>query len=138
VAEFDRGAAPELVLDDAEDTTLLSRDEDPSRVGCFVAAVSFIDKSALDVAARERPGISRVMSTVTRATSSAPLPLVWITPLHRPRLNAGASPSSPSHETGEQVAPGGDHVRLGEYALGPGPVGGAEDSTQIAPNREAG
>ena len=45
---FDSGAAPELAFDGAEDTTLLSRDEDPSRVGRIVAAVSFVDISALD------------------------------------------------------------------------------------------
>lgn len=111
--------------------------KDPSRVGRFVAAVSFIEISALDVAARERLGISRGVSTAARATSSAPLSLMWITP-SKARLNAAASPSSPSHETGEQVAPGGDHVRLGEYALGSRPVGGAEGGAQIAPNREAG
>ena len=49
-----------------------------------------------------------------------------------------ASTSSPSYEIGEQAAPSGDHFRLGEYALGTRPVGGAEGSPQVAPNREAG
>jgi hypothetical protein len=56
----------------------------------------------------------------------------------RARPGFVASTSSPSHETGEQATPGGDHFRLGEYALGTRPVGGAEGSPEVAPNREAG
>ena len=105
----------------------------------FAASPAKHEMATAEASVRKMIFLGRtVVSTVTRATSSAPLSPVRIARLHRPGLNAAASPSSPSDETGEQVAPGSDHVRLGEYALGPRPVGGAEGSAQVAPNREAG
>ncbi|MGY3695738.1 hypothetical protein ACVIGA_005818 [Bradyrhizobium sp. USDA 3240] len=50
---LDSGAAPQLALDSAEDAALLAGDEDAARVLCVMAAVSLVDKGALDRAAGE-------------------------------------------------------------------------------------
>ena len=47
---LDGGTAAQLALDGAENAALLSGDEDPMRVCCIVAAVSFVDIGALDFA----------------------------------------------------------------------------------------
>ena len=49
---FDGGSASEFALDGAEDAALLSGDEDAARIGRIVAAVSFVDVGALDLAPR--------------------------------------------------------------------------------------
>ena len=50
---LDGGAAPQLALDGTEHTALLPGDEDAMRIRRIVAAVSFVDIGALDLAAGE-------------------------------------------------------------------------------------
>ena len=50
---FDSRAAAQFALDDAEDATLLTGDEDAARIGCVVTAVALVDIGALDCAAGE-------------------------------------------------------------------------------------
>src|SRR5450756_2449865 len=54
---LDGGAASQLALDGAEHAALLPGDEDTVWVWCVVAAVSFVDKSALDLAPGEPLGV---------------------------------------------------------------------------------
>ena len=53
---FDSRAAAQFALDDAEDATLLTGDEDAARIGCVVTAVALVDIGALDCAAGELLG----------------------------------------------------------------------------------
>ena len=53
---FDRRATSQFALDDAEDAALLTRDEDATRIGRVVAAISLVDIGALDGAAGELLG----------------------------------------------------------------------------------
>ena len=53
---FDSRAAAQFALDDAEDATLLTGDEDAARIGCVVTAVAPVDIGALDCAAGELLG----------------------------------------------------------------------------------
>ena len=53
--EFDRRAAPQFALDEAEDAALLTRDEDATRIGCAVAGIVFVEIGARDRAAGELP-----------------------------------------------------------------------------------
>jgi hypothetical protein len=48
---LDRGASPQLALDDAEHTALLSRDEDAARVLRIMTAITLVDIATLDLAA---------------------------------------------------------------------------------------
>ena len=50
---FDGGAPSQLALDGAEHAALLTGDEDTARICRIVAAVSFVDIGALDLAACE-------------------------------------------------------------------------------------
>jgi hypothetical protein len=45
---FDGGSSPEFAFDDAEDTALLSQNEDAPRVGRVVAAAALVDITAFD------------------------------------------------------------------------------------------
>ena len=54
---FDRGTPSQLTFDDAEHAALLARDEDAVRVFHIMAAVSLVDKGALDSAAGEFVGV---------------------------------------------------------------------------------
>ena len=54
---LDGGASPQLAFDDAEDAALLAGDEDPSRVGRIVAAVSLVDVGPFDLASGEALGV---------------------------------------------------------------------------------
>src|SRR5262245_45391534 len=53
---LDGRATPELAFDHPEDTTLLARDEDPSRICRFVTAIALVDIGPLDSAAGELLG----------------------------------------------------------------------------------
>jgi hypothetical protein len=61
---LDCRAAPELARDGAEDTTLLTGDEDATRAFCFVAAIALIDIGTLDGATGELLG--RIDDTAER------------------------------------------------------------------------
>ena len=53
---FDGRAAAQFALDDTEDATLLTGDEDAARIGRVMAAVALVDIGALDRAAGELLG----------------------------------------------------------------------------------
>jgi hypothetical protein len=61
---LDRRATPQFAFDGAEDAALLTRDEDPTRIGCVVAPIALVDIDALDRAAGELPVASMTLPSV--------------------------------------------------------------------------
>ena len=77
---LDGGAAPQFALDGTEHAALLPGDEDAMWVRRIVAAVSFVDIGALDLAAGEPFGVLD--------SSAQGMAVIWVA---RQRLRPGAS-----------------------------------------------